>query len=60
METLCFSSADMLYSDPAYREAVVTKTFLQELVQYRASYRTNSSEWTPAEQKLETDLASWK
>lgn len=60
LETLCFSSAEMLYGDPAYRDDFVTKTFASELIQYRATYRTNSVEWTPAEQKLETALASWK
>jgi hypothetical protein len=60
IESLCFSAADMLYSDPDYRDQIVTKTFAPELIQYRATFRTNSAEWTPAEQKLEHDLASWR
>ena len=60
METLCFGSAEMLYSDPAYRDQTITKTLATELIQYRASYRTNSSEWTSAEEQLEKHLAIWK
>ena len=59
METLCFSLADMLYSDPAYREVVVTKTFLESLCSIEPPIEPQF-EWTRAEQKLETDLASWK
>src|SRR5688572_20861437 len=49
VENLCFSSAISLYDDPAYRDQFVTKTFAPELIQYRSSFRTNRTEWTPAE-----------
>jgi hypothetical protein len=57
IESLCFSSAISLYDNPAYRDEFVTKTFASELIQYRA---TNRTEWTPVEKKLETILVSWK
>jgi hypothetical protein len=60
LETLCFSTADMLYSDAAYRDQTVTRMFAPELIQYRTTYRTNRSEWTPAEEQLERHLAQWK
>ena len=60
LESLCFSAADLLYSDPDYRDQFVTRTFAPELIHYRALYRTNRAEWTPVEQKLERDLASWR
>ena len=60
IETLCFCAADMLYSDPAYRDQFVTKTLASDLIQYRATYRTNSTDWTPMEQQLEKHLASWR
>jgi hypothetical protein len=60
IETLCFLSAELLYSDPAFRDDFLTKTLLPDLIQYRASYRANGSEWTPVERKLEATLAKWK
>lgn len=60
LETLCFSSADMLYSDAAYRDQTVTHMFAPELIHYRTTYRTNRSEWTSAEEQLEQHLAQWK
>jgi len=60
VEILCFSSATLLYGDPDYRDHVITRTFAPELIQYRATYRTNKTEWTPMEVKLETYLANWR
>jgi hypothetical protein len=60
MEKLCFSSADMFYRDASYQDRMETKTFIQDLTQYRASYRTNRAEWTATEEQLEKHLASWK
>ncbi len=58
-ETLCFSAAEMLYSDPNYRDQTVTRSFAPELIRYRAAYRTNHSEWTVTEEKLEKDLTNF-
>ena len=60
MEALCFSSATMLYDDPAYRNVSLTKKFAPELIRYRATYRTNRTEWTPTEERLDRVLADWK
>ena len=60
MEALCFSSAAMLYDDPAYRNVSLTKKFAPELIRYRATYRTNRTEWTPTEERLDRVLADWK
>jgi len=60
MESLCFSSANMIYGDPAYHNELVTRTFAPELIQYRAIYRTNHADWTATEEQLDTHLASWR
>jgi hypothetical protein len=60
VEKMCFLSATLLYGDPDYRDHFITKTFAPELIQYRATYRTNRAEWTPMEEKLETYLAHWR
>ena len=60
MQAVCFSSADMLYSDPAYHDQSAIKLFGPELIDYLAMYCTNRSEWTPVEQKLQKDLARWQ
>ncbi len=60
MQAVCFSSAHMIYSDPAYRNQSELKLFGPELMDYQATYCTNRSEWTPIEQKLENDLARWR
>jgi hypothetical protein len=60
VETMCFLSATLLYGDPDYRDHFITKTFAPELIHYRATYRTNRTEWTPMEEELETYLAQWR
>jgi hypothetical protein len=60
MQAVCFSSADMIYSDPAYRDQSEVKLFGPELIEYQTTYCANHSEWTPMAQKLEKDLARWK
>ena len=59
LEVNCFSMAIILYENPELRNDVVPKAFLKELRDYRAMYRTNKSEWSPAEQRLEQTLATW-
>jgi len=60
IESLCFSAANGLYEDPGCRDNFITKTFAAPLIHYRDTYRTNRTEWTPAEVRLEGLLASWR
>jgi hypothetical protein len=60
MEDLCFGSAELLYSDPTFRKERVSIIFAPELKLYRATWRTNSSDWSPVEKDLEKDLDDWK
>ena len=60
VEALCFSAAYVLYDNPALRDDVVTKLNLKPLRDYRATYRTNSADWYPTEQRLEQVLGTWK
>ena len=56
IERLCFSAANVVYGDrPAGK--VVAGQFLDEFKRYRQTYRSNTSEWTVAEQVLEKKLA---
>lgn len=57
IESLCFSSAVSLMTDSHYRENVAVRTLTPSLVSYRQSFRTNQSEWTPMERRLERLLA---
>lgn len=57
IELLCFSAANTVYSDRAGSD-FVAQTFLDDFRQYRQTYRSNSAEWTPAEQNLEKKLAT--
>lgn len=60
IQAVCFSSADMIYSDPAYRDQLEVRLFGPELIDYLLTYCTNRSDWTPMEQKLEKDLTRWR
>lgn len=55
IESLCFSAANTVYSERPAGE-FVAKTFLDDFRQYRHTYRSNSADWTPAEQNLERKL----
>jgi hypothetical protein len=55
LESLCFSAADTVYSGRPGSE-FVAKAFLDEFTHYRQTYRSNSAEWTVAEQNLERKL----
>ena len=55
IESLCFSAANTVYSDRPASE-FVAKTFLDDFRHYRQTYRSNSAEWTVAEQNLERKL----
>jgi len=64
IEPLCFMSANIVYGDFVFRHDFfghfVGKSMIDDLKHYRQTYRTNSAEWTPIEQNLEKNLASWK
>lgn len=64
VEAMCFASANIVYGDYVSRNGwagqFVGKTMLDDLKRYRRTYRTNSSEWTPMERSLESNLAKWK
>lgn len=59
IETLCFMSANSVYSGRPTSQ-FVAQTFLKDFRIYRHLYRSNTAEWSVAEQNLETKLASWK
>jgi hypothetical protein len=60
VESLCFASAIMVYSDPACRDSNVSLLYAPDLIQYRSKYRSHPAEWTPAETNLERILADWR
>ena len=76
MERTCFDSAHIFYKDPApagevsqwgraqglatYPDAGTTREIAQELMKYRAAYRTNSADWDDMERKLVVELAKAK
>lgn len=76
MEQWCFSSAHSYYRDPTqirdvsqfgraqglspYPAAGTIKTVANELMKYRAAYRTNSADWDDMERKLVVELAKVK
>ena len=60
IESLCFASAIVVYSDPAYRDSNVSLLYAPDLIQYRSRYHSNQARWTPAETNLEAILADWK
>jgi hypothetical protein len=60
VEALCFGAADIIYGDPSFRHEQMTVLWQPALKQYRATYRTNSADWSPMERDLEKELANWK
>jgi hypothetical protein len=60
VESTAFSCANMVYGSDRARCQAVGKMMLGDIRHYRQTYRTNSSEWTAAEQNLELKLTSWK
>ena len=57
LETFCFGQSEVFYHDPTYSDG---KELARGLLQYRASYRTNSADWDVTERKLEVQLANVK
>ena len=57
LETFCFGQSEVFYHDPTYSDG---KELAHALLQYRATYRTNSAEWSGLEHKLEVQLAKVK
>ena len=76
METVCLDSAHIFYKNPipagevsqwgraqglaTYPDAATTKEIAQQLMKYRAAYRTNSADWDDMERKLVVELAKLK
>jgi len=58
-ESTCFAAAATVYAGHPECD-FVAKSFLSDFRHYRQTYRTNSAEWTPMEQNLESELADWK
>jgi len=59
IQSTCFAAAATVYA--GHPECgFVAKTFLTDFRHYRQTYCTNSAEWTPTEQNLERELATWK
>ena len=57
LETFCFGQSEVFYHDPTYSDG---KELATGLLQYRATYRTNSADWDSSERKLEVQLAKVK
>jgi hypothetical protein len=60
IESLCFASAIVVYSDPACRDSNVSLLYAPDLIQYRSRYHSNRAKWTPAETNPGTILVDWK
>jgi hypothetical protein len=58
IETLCFSAGITVYGGRTESE-FVAKTFFDDFTKYRRRNRSNSAEWTVAEQRLDRELAVW-
>jgi hypothetical protein len=60
IEPFCFGSAENFFNTQPPPNDSGTEMLAQELLQYRATYRTNSADWDVFERKLEVELASEK
>jgi hypothetical protein len=60
LESFCFGSAENFYYTQPPRNDSGAELLAQELLQYRATYRTNSVDWDVFERKLEVELAGEK
>ena len=60
LERHSFLHATFLLNDPAPQPQQVIAMYRSRLVAYRQTYRTDPSEWTPMEQKLEQLLRTSK
>jgi len=56
-EQQCFMSAVILLDDGHYKSDVNVRSVTPKLIRYWQSYRTNRTEWTPIELRLESLLA---
>ena len=56
LEKMCFLAADLLLGDRDYAANSTVKAMVPELLAYRNTYRTNRTEWTPAEERLQALL----
>jgi hypothetical protein len=60
LEPFCFGSAENFYNTQPPRNDSGAEILAQEMLQYRATYRTNSADWDGFERKLEVELTSEK
>jgi hypothetical protein len=57
LEIQCFANSADVLSESGWRSTAFRKIMVTSLITYRHTYRTNSAEWTPMEQRLEILLA---
>jgi len=60
LEPFCFGSAENFFNTQPPHNDSGAEMLAQEMLQYRATYRTNSADWDDFERKLEVQLASEK
>ena len=60
LEPFCFGSAENFFNTLPPHNDSGAEMLAQELLQYRAMYRTNSADWDDFERKLEVQLATEK
>ena len=60
LEPFCFGSAENFFNTQPPHNDSETEMLAQEMLQYRATYRTNSADWDGFERKLEVELGNEK
>ena len=60
LEAFCFGESEVFFHGRTDYSDSGHELLAQELLQYRAAYRTNSADWDASEQKLEVVLAGEK
>ena len=60
LETFCFGQSEVFFHGRSDYSDSGHELLAQELLQYRAAYRTNSADWDVRERKLEVELAGEK
>ena len=60
LEEFCFGESEVFFHGRTDYNDSGHEMLAQELLQYRATYRTNSADWDASERKLEVVLAGEK
>lgn len=60
LESFCFGDAEVFYHGRSDYSDSGHELLAQEILQYRAAFRTNSADWDDRERKLEAELAGEK